>query len=452
MTAYITKATTLVHHRTQAEAKRHLGLRTPVPLRSLSLTLLLFGLCLAPAQASALIDHPKSDSILRSTSPPLGASMLYAGLRTLPLIAIGTGYTLYNTEIRSLRHAHTPYFRHHYDDYLQFAPLAAQLSMNLIGLEGSSTSRSQILLGNAIAYGGMLGLVHLGKTTTRVLRPDGSAYNSFPSGHTAMAFTSATLLHLEYGGRYPWLSALGYASASAVGLGRILNNRHWVGDVVTGAALGYACGIFGYWLSDKVLGAERKTDMLTNTLLPNRSLRLYLPIRHSPPRQRGSAEASQIYSSTALGIGLQWTYSPRGYYIQGEFAPTVHHINWENSQQDYRSLTFTAGWGREFPLWPEHIYLSIGSHIQVGLPLSTPQSLIIREDESTYLIPNLSISPRWQMNSRLGLSLDISGGYRLGTSTEASKKSQLTNSHWGLAHLFGSPYSPLHLITLYYTK
>lgn len=37
------------------------------------------------------------------------------------------------------------------------------------------------------------------KYTAKVPRPDGSSRNSFPSGHTAVAFMGATILHKEYG-------------------------------------------------------------------------------------------------------------------------------------------------------------------------------------------------------------------------------------------------------------
>ncbi len=48
------------------------------------------------------------------------------------------------------------------------------------------------------------------KYTAKVPRPDGSSRNSFPSGHTAVAFMGATILHKEYGlTRSPWYSVGG---------------------------------------------------------------------------------------------------------------------------------------------------------------------------------------------------------------------------------------------------
>ena len=61
---------------------------------------------------------------------------------------------------------------------------------------------------------------------------------SFPSGHTAAAFMAATLLYKEYGFKGYWIGLVAYAAAIVTGFTRILNNRHWLFDVIIGAALG----------------------------------------------------------------------------------------------------------------------------------------------------------------------------------------------------------------------
>lgn len=76
------------------------------------------------------------------------------------------------------------------------------------------------------------------KLTTGVLRPDATNYFSFPSGHTAAAFMAATLLYKEYGFKGYWVGLVAYAAAIVTGFTRILNNRHWLFDVIIGAALG----------------------------------------------------------------------------------------------------------------------------------------------------------------------------------------------------------------------
>lgn len=64
---------------------------------------------------------------------------------------------------------------------------------------------------------------------------------SFPSGHTTVAFAAATVYALEYR-QWKWVPWVSYTAASLIGLSRITENKHWLTDVVAGAALGYLSG------------------------------------------------------------------------------------------------------------------------------------------------------------------------------------------------------------------
>jgi membrane-associated phospholipid phosphatase len=77
------------------------------------------------------------------------------------------------------------------------------------------------------------------KFAVRRERPDGSNSYSFPSGHAAVTFASATVIERHLGWRK---SLLAYGIASYVAASRIHDNRHYLSDVVFGAAVGSIAG------------------------------------------------------------------------------------------------------------------------------------------------------------------------------------------------------------------
>ena len=63
-------------------------------------------------------------------------------------------------------------------------------------------------------------------------------YDSFPSGHAAVAFSLATVVALQYRHRL-WVGVAAYSLAAAASLSRVTESRHWMSDVFVGAALGH---------------------------------------------------------------------------------------------------------------------------------------------------------------------------------------------------------------------
>ena len=76
------------------------------------------------------------------------------------------------------------------------------------------------------------------KYTVRRDRPTGECC-AFPSGHASTAFAAAAVLERHFGYRGSWPALLG---ATYVATSRLVDNRHFLSDVVFGAALGTAAG------------------------------------------------------------------------------------------------------------------------------------------------------------------------------------------------------------------
>lgn len=141
-----------------------------------------------------------------------------------------------------------PHFLTHVDNYLQFTPGLAVIGLNIAGVKGEHTFQDELYL-YGLSTLIMLGSVWVVKPIAHEQRPDHSGFSSFPSGHTATAIAGAELLRAEYGHRAPWIGVLGYAAAATTGGLRVYNNRHWVSDVVAGAAIGFLSTRIAYALN-----------------------------------------------------------------------------------------------------------------------------------------------------------------------------------------------------------
>jgi len=87
---------------------------------------------------------------------------------------------------------------------------------------------------------------------------------SFPSGHTAIAFTVSTVLARRIDN--PFATAALYGLAGFTGYQRIYDNKHWFSDVFVGAAI-------GYFIGSSIVDSEEKrssNDFLSNmTVMPS---------------------------------------------------------------------------------------------------------------------------------------------------------------------------------------
>lgn len=138
-----------------------------------------------------------------------------------------------------------------YDDYMQFVPVATSYVLDWCGVKVYHNLHERTLL-LAMSASIMAAVTNGMKYSFREIRPDGSARNSFPSGHTATAFMGAELLRMEYRHVSPWIGYAGYAVAAGVGFFRAYNNRHWLNDIIAGAGVGIMSVRLAYWLYPKI--------------------------------------------------------------------------------------------------------------------------------------------------------------------------------------------------------
>jgi len=174
----------------------------------------------------------------------------------------------YREDVRDWRNRFIPDYHNSFDDLLQYTPIMAVYGLNWAGVKGKhGLKRTTVTWAMSLA---MMGIVVNGmKYSIGEMRPDGSSANSFPSGHTAMAFVSATMLHKEFGQyRSPLYSFFGYAAAGWTGMMRQLNNRHWVSDVMVGAGIGILTTEVAYILAERIYDEKETNPELFRTPKP----------------------------------------------------------------------------------------------------------------------------------------------------------------------------------------
>jgi len=157
-----------------------------------------------------------------------------------PVLLAGAGLSLSGPpkyKVKDWRNRHFDGFHTKADDVLSLAPIAVVYGLDLLGVEARTdfANRSVILVKSELLA---LGSVYLLKASTREMRPDGSDFHSFPSNHSAQAFLAATFLSEEYGRRIRWIPYVAYTVASSVSALRVLNNKHYINDVLVGAGIG----------------------------------------------------------------------------------------------------------------------------------------------------------------------------------------------------------------------
>jgi len=159
----------------------------------------------------------------------------------VPLSLIGIGLVVNNSQFEKnletdLRNSVGNDYQTPIDDYLLFVPIVQMYAADAFGMKAKNHWFDQtkyLIISNVVSTGSS----ELLKATITKTRPDGDPY-SFPSGHSTIAFTNAAVLQNEFQETSTVYAYSGYAFAATTGVFRMLNNKHYVSDVLVGAGIG----------------------------------------------------------------------------------------------------------------------------------------------------------------------------------------------------------------------
>ncbi len=322
---------------------------------------LVLSACLLTAAAGALAQDSLAVHPFQAKMDSIGQTRLFkATYLGVPLIVGGLIEKHQDTKFRHLRNDFMPEFHRNADNYLQLAPAAVMLGLKAAGVP-SRSSWGRMVVSDALSMGLAAGIVQGLKNSTHVERPDGSDNHSFPSGHTATAFAAATMLTKEYGHLSPWVGVGAYSCATATGLMRVANNKHWLSDVLVGAGVGILSTEFGYWLADLIYkdrglnvkdGPEERLGFSKPSFFG-----LYagfnIPLSHFDVSEEVAYETSTgtvlgaegaYFFNRYVGIGGRATISNVQFIVNGTMAPENTLDFYSFAAGPYLSLPLTPRW------------------------------------------------------------------------------------------------------------
>ena len=193
---------------------------------------------------------------------------------------------------------------------------------------------------------------------------------SFPSGHTATAFMTATMLNKEYGHKSPWIGIGAYSVATATGLMRMANNKHWLSDVLTGAGIGILSTELGYYLADLIF-KERGINRLANEEVFSRMdkpsfLSLYLGL-NIPLSGYDIDEQTEFSTSSGSTAGVEGAYFFNPYIgAGGRFTVSNTSIIVNTDRAENNTFDVISFYGGSYFSYPLSSRWMIGSKLLGG--------------------------------------------------------------------------------------
>jgi len=214
-------------------------------MRSLSL---LLGLTVLAEPLAA--QHLVADSTVRHRAPSTPVIRVW---EAVAIVGLTAGAAAIDQSVRDNAQEHRTEFRDHLSDfgnafgtpyYVYPALVVGALAGKAFGSKPLFGISWRALQSTALAGASVLVLKSvIGRRRPEVSPDDAFDFgpftfkdNSFPSGHTAIAFSLATSLAAET--RDHWSDALFYAVATLTAFSRVNDDKHWLSDTALGAGMG----------------------------------------------------------------------------------------------------------------------------------------------------------------------------------------------------------------------
>ncbi|SDQ66820.1 PAP2 superfamily protein [Chryseobacterium soldanellicola] len=246
-------------------------------LKKIVFCLLMVSVACGKITAQSYIDTIRTPEIQQDTAVILKTEKNHLHYKSLIIPTVFIGYGVASLTVKDLKqinfstreeiNEHKP-DHIKLDSYAQFAPAALVYGLNAAGVKGKHNFKDRsIIYGTSMLITSVITLPL--KHIVQEERPDQSNNLSFPSGHTAIAFASAQFMFREYKDTNFWLGISGYSLAVFTGAYRMLNDKHWLGDVVAGAGFGILSTELAYWLYPKINNMfEGKNKNSATMLMP----------------------------------------------------------------------------------------------------------------------------------------------------------------------------------------
>ena len=286
-------------------------------------------------------------------------------------------------------------------------PLASTYISRLCGVESRSNMK-RMILSNAGALALTVGATQLLKHSVTECRPNHEDTKSMPSGHTSIAFMSATILHREYGHISPWISVGGYATAATTQYLRLRHNSHWMNDLYIGAGIGTIATNIAYYITDRILGENglsskptvRLRDMY-NTLKYNvRPSSINLITGIEAGHVGGTDSIPSLTTEATYTVGAEFSYFLNTHWaVESLFRLSTTKVN--NITDNLSQYHLNAGAKYSYPLLPG---LRIAARCHVGGRFTEKTSTI--SDTSLELGSGCSFDYMDKEKYAIGISFD----------------------------------------------